>query len=134
SPVLGWIGVFITGSDTSANALFGNLQASAAREIGMDPVLAVAANTTGGVTGKMISPQSIAVATAAVGLAGRESEILRRTVWHSLAFLLAISVLTYLQASLLPGLAALVPLFPAAWPLGAGGWLVLAGFGTWRRK
>lgn len=134
SPVLGWIGVFITGSDTSANALFGNLQASAAREIGMDPVLAVAANTTGGVTGKMISPQSIAVATAAVGLAGRESEILRRTVGHSLAFLLAISVLTYLQASLLPGLAALVPLFPTAWPLGAGGWLVLAGLGFWRRK
>lgn len=76
SPVLGWIGVFITGSDTSANVLFAKLQQVTATSVGMEPVLALAANASGGVTGKMISPQSIAVACAAVGLAGRESELL----------------------------------------------------------
>ncbi len=70
SPFLGWIGVFLTGSDTSANALFSNLQAITAQQVGVSEVLLVAANTTGGVTGKMISPQSIAIACAAVGLAG----------------------------------------------------------------
>ena len=74
-PFLGWIGVFLTGSDTSANALFGALQATTANQLGLSPVLTVAANTTGGVTGKMISPQSIAIACAAVGLAGKESDL-----------------------------------------------------------
>ncbi|MEG0557036.1 MAG: L-lactate permease, partial [Comamonas sp.] len=87
SPFLGWIGVFLTGSDTSANALFGALQATTAAQLGLPEVLAVTANTTGGVTGKMISPQSIAIACAAVGLAGKESDLFRFTVKHSLAFL-----------------------------------------------
>ena len=71
SPFLGWLGVFLTGSDTSSNALFANLQAVTAQQIGVNPILTIAANTTGGVTGKMISPQSIAVACAAVG-SGRQ--------------------------------------------------------------
>lgn len=98
SPFLGWIGVFLTGSDTSANALFGALQATTANQLGLSPVLTVAANTTGGVTGKMISPQSIAIACAAVGLAGRESDLFRFTVKHSLAFAAIIGVITTLQA------------------------------------
>ena len=101
SPFLGWIGVFITGSDTSANLLFGNLQKITATSIGMDPVLAVAANSSGGVTGKMISPQSIAVACAAVGLAGKESDLLRFTLKHSFFLLLFLAVLTYLQHTIL---------------------------------
>ncbi|MFA1509761.1 L-lactate permease [Priestia aryabhattai] len=101
SPVLGWLGVFITGSDTSANLLFGNLQKITATSIGMDPLLALAANSSGGVTGKMISPQSIAVACAAVGLAGKESDLLRFTVKHSLFLLLIVCVLTFLQSNVL---------------------------------
>ncbi|MBL8248122.1 MAG: lactate permease LctP family transporter, partial [Candidatus Competibacter sp.] len=77
SPFLGWLGVFLTGSDTSSNALFANLQQVTAQQIGVDPVLTIAANTTGGVTGKMISPQSIAVACAAAGLVGKESDLFR---------------------------------------------------------
>ena len=98
SPFLGWIGVFLTGSDTSANALFAALQATTAQQLGLPQVLTVAANTTGGVTGKMISPQSIAIACAAVGLAGRESDLFRFTVKHSLIFAAIIGVLTTLQA------------------------------------
>lgn len=101
SPFLGWLGVFITGSDTSANLLFGNLQKITATSIGMDPVLALAANSSGGVTGKMISPQSIAVACAAVGLAGKESELFRFTVKHSIFLLLIIAVITFLQNNVL---------------------------------
>ena len=97
SPVLGWLGVFITGSDTSANLLFGNLQKVTALSVGMDPVLSVAANSSGGVTGKMISPQSIAVACAAVGLAGKESDLFRFTVKHSLFLLLLVCIITFLQ-------------------------------------
>ena len=98
SPFLGWIGVFLTGSDTSANALFAALQATTAQQLGLPQVLTVAANTTGGVTGKMISPQSIAIACAAVGLAGRESDLFRFTVKHSLIFAAIIGALTTLQA------------------------------------
>ena len=98
SPFLGWIGVFLTGSDTSANALFGALQATTANQLGLSPVLTVAANTTGGVTGKMISPQSIAIACAAVGLAGKESDLFRFTVKHSLVFAAIIGILCTLQA------------------------------------
>ncbi|MFH7617515.1 L-lactate permease, partial [Pseudomonas syringae group genomosp. 7] len=83
SPFLGWLGVFLTGSDTSSNALFSALQATTAQQIGVSDVLLVAANTTGGATGKMISPQSIAIACAAVGLAGKESDLFRFTVKHS---------------------------------------------------
>ncbi|MGP1516591.1 MAG: L-lactate permease [Ottowia sp.] len=102
SPFLGWIGVFLTGSDTSANALFGALQATTAQQLGLPEVLTVAANTTGGVTGKMISPQSIAIACAAVGLAGRESDLFRFTVKHSLIFAAIIGGMTTLQAYVLP--------------------------------
>ena len=98
SPFLGWIGVFLTGSDTSANALFGALQATTAHQLGLPPVLTVAANTTGGVTGKMISPQSIAIACAAVGLAGKESDLFRFTVKHSLVFAAIIGIICTLQA------------------------------------
>lgn len=101
SPFLGWLGVFITGSDTSANVLFGNLQKITATSIGMDPVLALAANSSGGVTGKMISPQSIAVAAAAVGLVGKESELLRFTIKHSLFLVFLIAILVFLQSNIL---------------------------------
>ncbi|AJO59795.1 L-lactate permease LutP [Bacillus subtilis] len=97
APVLGWLGVFITGSDTSANLLFGNLQKVTALSVGMDPVLSVAANSSGGVTGKMISPQSIAVACAAVGLAGKDSDLFRFTIKHSLFLLLLVCIITFLQ-------------------------------------
>ncbi len=98
APVLGWLGVFITGSDTSANALFGKLQAATATSIGVDPVIAVAANVSGGVVGKMISPQSIAVAAAAGHLIGRESELFRFTVKHSFIMLVFICIIVLLQA------------------------------------
>ncbi|MGI6245769.1 MAG: L-lactate permease [Pseudochelatococcus sp.] len=101
SPFLGWLGVFLTGSDTSSNALFGALQATTAQQIGVSDVLLVAANTTGGVTGKMISPQSIAIACAAVGLAGRESDLFRFTLKHSLFFTVLIGIITTLQAYVL---------------------------------
>jgi len=98
SPILGWLGVFLTGSDTSANALFGSMQKTAAEQIGVDPYLTVAANSSGGVCGKMISPQSISVATAASGLVGKEGDLFRFTLWHSVAMVLIISVITFLQA------------------------------------
>jgi L-lactate transport len=104
APVLGWLGVFLTGSDTSSNALFASLQSITAHQLGVSDVLMVAANSTGGVTGKMISPQSIAVACAAVGLVGRESELLRFTVKWSLLFLLIICIVTFLQAYYLTGM------------------------------
>ncbi|WP_338868871.1 lactate permease LctP family transporter [Spirosoma sp. SC4-14] len=98
APVLGWLGVFITGSDTSANALFSKLQFATAQTIGVDPVVTVAANVSGGVVGKMISPQSIAVAAAAGDLVGREAELFRFTVKHSFIMLLFICFLTLAQA------------------------------------
>jgi lactate permease len=98
APVLGWLGVFLTGSDTSSNALFGKLQSSTASGLGIDPVITVSANASGGVTGKMISPQSIAVGAAAVGLAGKESDLFRFTFKHSFIFLVLICILTLLQA------------------------------------
>jgi len=99
SPVLGWLGVFMTGSDTSANALFGRLQTVSAERLGVNPVLAIASNSSGGVTGKMISPQSIAVACAATGLAGQEALLFRFTVWHSLALVALVGVISALQAT-----------------------------------
>ncbi|BDH46723.1 L-lactate permease [Salmonella enterica subsp. enterica serovar Choleraesuis] len=101
SPFLGWLGVFLTGSDTSSNALFAALQATAAQQIGVSDLLLVAANTTGGVTGKMISPQSIAIACAAVGLIGKEADLFRFTVKHSLIFTCMVGVITTLQAYVL---------------------------------
>lgn len=98
APVLGWLGVFITGSDTSANALFARLQYETASSIGVDPLVTVAANASGGVVGKMISPQSIAVAAAAGQLVGRESELFRFTVKHSFYMLLFICFIVLAQA------------------------------------
>ncbi|PTU67803.1 L-lactate permease [Chromobacterium sp. Panama] len=98
SPFLGWLGVFLTGSDTSSNALFSALQASTAHQLGVSDILLVAANTTGGVTGKMISPQSIAVACAAVGLVGKEADLFRFTLKHSLIFCSLVGVMTYAMA------------------------------------
>ena len=117
APVLGWLGVFITGSDTSANALFGKLQAATATSIGVDPVITVAANVSGGVVGKMISPQSIAVAAAAGQLVGRESELFRFTVKHSFIMLLFICCLVLAQAYLFSGIVPdYQPLSPNALP------------------
>jgi len=98
APFLGWLGVFLTGSDTSANALFGNLQAVTGTQVGVDPILTVAANSSGGVCGKMISPQSIAVATAATGLVGKEGDLFSFTVKHSLVLAVIVGVMTYAQA------------------------------------
>ncbi len=98
SPFLGWLGVFLTGSDTSANALFGNLQAVTGTQVGVDPILTVAANSSGGVCGKMISPQSIAVATAATGLVGKEGDLFGFTVKHSLVLAVIVGIMTYVQA------------------------------------
>lgn len=98
SPVIGWIGVFLTGSDTSSNLLFGTLQQLTAQQLGVSETLFLAANSVGGVVGKMISPQSIAIACAAVGLAGRESELFRFTVKYSILFVIGIGAFTYLIA------------------------------------
>lgn len=98
SAFLGWVGVFLTGSDTSANALFANLQSVTAQQVGVDPILTVAANSSGGVTGKMISPQSIAVATAATGLVGKEGDLFNFTVKHSLILAVIVGIMTFLQA------------------------------------
>jgi len=106
APILGWLGVFITGSDTSSNALFGKLQSVTASSIGIDPVLTVAANTSGGVIGKMISPSSIAVAAAAGNLVGKESKLFRFTVKHSFILLtftcLIVLAQTYLFQWIVP--------------------------------
>jgi lactate permease len=101
APLIGWIGVFLTGSDTSSNALFSNLQKVSAQQIGVDPTLLVAANSTGGVAAKMISPQSIAVATAATGLVGKEGSLFRFTIKHSLLFVAITGVITLIQAYVL---------------------------------
>jgi lactate permease len=101
SPILGWLGVFLTGSCTSSNAFFGSLQATTASQIGVSPELMVAANATGGVAGKMISPQSLAVATSATGLMGKEGDIFRFTIMHSLGLLFLICILVWLQTNVL---------------------------------
>jgi lactate permease len=98
SPFLGWLGVFLTGSDTSANALFGNLQAVTGQQVGINHILTVAANSSGGVCGKMISPQSIAVATAATGLVGKEGDLFNFAVKHSLALVVIVGIMTFIQA------------------------------------
>ncbi|MEM5447316.1 lactate permease LctP family transporter [Paraburkholderia guartelaensis] len=104
SPFLGWLGVFLTGSDTSSNALFCSLQHTTAHQINVSDTLLVAANTSGGVSGKMISPQSIAVACAATGLVGKESSLFRFTVRHSLFFAAVVGVVTLIQAYVLTGM------------------------------
>lgn len=104
APVLGWLGVFITGSDTSSNALFCRLQAATATSIGVNPVVTVSANISGGVIGKMISPSSIAVAAAAGNLAGQESSLFKYTFKHSFVLLFLMSMFVAAQAYILHGL------------------------------
>ncbi len=98
SPLLGWLGVFLTGSDTSSNVLFGGLQKATAEQLGINPILTGAANTSGGVMGKMISPQSLAVATAATGMVGEEGTLFRFTLKHSLFLTAIVGIMVYLQA------------------------------------
>ncbi|GAA1355696.1 L-lactate permease [Arthrobacter koreensis] len=99
SPVLGWIGTAVTGSDTSANALFARLQETAGAAAGLDPKLLIAANTGGGVMGKLISPQNLAIAAAAVNMSGQESVLLRKVFGWSVALLLALCVIVFLQST-----------------------------------
>jgi lactate permease len=99
SPIIGWLGVAVTGSDTSSNSLFGQLQIAAAKDANLSEVLMAAANSSGGVLGKMISPQNLAIGAAAVGLGGREGELFRRVVGWSLLLLLIMCVLVYLQST-----------------------------------
>jgi len=99
SPVVGWIGVAVTGSDTSSNSLFGLLQTTAATKTGISPYLLAAANTSGGVLGKMISPQNLAIAAAVVGMEHKESVLFRKVIWWSLGLLLGMCVLVYLQST-----------------------------------
>ncbi|MEI2778343.1 MAG: L-lactate permease [Tetrasphaera sp.] len=99
SPLVGWIGVAVTGSDTSSNALFGLLQVQAAHGAGLDPTLTAAANTSGGVLGKMISPQNLAVGAAAVAMAGREGELFRKVIGWAIGLLVALCLLVYLQST-----------------------------------
>ncbi|GGR53297.1 lactate permease [Nocardioides luteus] len=107
SPILGWLGVAVTGSDTSANALFGLLQVTTAKEAGLDPILMAASNSSGGVLGKMVSPQNLAIAAAAVGMAGKEGEIFRKVFGWSIAMLAFMCVLVALQST--PVLGWMVP-------------------------
>jgi lactate permease len=107
SPILGWLGVAVTGSDTSSNSLFGALQVVAAQKAGLSATLLAAANSSGGVLGKMISPQNLAIAAAAVGMAGREGDLFRRVFVWSLVFVAVMCLLVYLQST--PALAWMVP-------------------------
>ncbi len=99
SSIIGWLGVAVTGSDTSSNALFGALQVTAAEDAGISPTLLAAANSSGGVLGKMISPQNLAIGAAAVGLAGQEGDLFRKVLGWSLVLVLAMCVLVYLQST-----------------------------------
>ncbi|HKS49768.1 MAG TPA: L-lactate permease [Amycolatopsis sp.] len=107
SPILGWLGVAVTGSDTSSNSLFGALQVVAAQKAGLSATLLAAANSSGGVLGKMISPQNLAIAAAAVGLSGREGDLFRRVFAWSILFLAVMCVLVYFQST--PVLSWMVP-------------------------
>ena len=100
--LLGWLGVALTGSDTASNVLFGSLQKITAQQAGLSPILMGAANSSGGVMGKMIDAQSIVVASTATGFQGQEGAILRRVFWHSLALAALVGVLVYLQATVPP--------------------------------
>jgi lactate permease len=104
SPLLGWLGTAVTGSDTSANSLFGALQVTAAAKAGLSPVLMAASNSSGGVLGKMISPQNLAIAAAAVAMHGKEGDIFRRVIIWTLVFLVFMCALSGLQASVLSGM------------------------------
>jgi lactate permease len=102
SPFLGWVAVFLSGSDTSGNALFGNLQVVAAHQLHLDPVLVAAANSAGGVMGKMISPQNLAIGASVTALSGQEGAVLAKTFKHSIALTLVLSLLVVLQQYVVP--------------------------------
>jgi lactate permease len=104
SPFLGWVAVFLSGSDTSGNALFGNLQVVAARQLDLDPVLFAATNSSGGVMGKMISPQNIATGVSVTDLRGHEGVVFARTFKHSIFLTFALGVLVVIQQYLIPGI------------------------------
>ena len=103
SPIIGWLGVFLTGSVTSSAALFGKLQQVTASQLGFNPMLTISANLFGGVMGKLISPQSLAIACAATGMVGRETDVFRITMKYSLYLLGIVIVLILAQAYLIPG-------------------------------
>lgn len=109
SPLLGWLGVALTGSDTSSNVLFGGLQQITARQLGISPILAAASNSAGGVMGKMIDAQSIVVAGVATGQKGGEGAILRYVFWHSLALAGLVGVVVFLMAYVFPWMIPAVP-------------------------
>jgi lactate permease len=100
--MLGWLGVALTGSDTSSNVLFGSLQKISAGQLGLSPVLMASANSSGGVMGKMIDAQSIVVASTATGWSGHEGDILRYVFFHSLALAALMGLLVLLQAYVFP--------------------------------
>jgi len=102
SPFLGWVAVMLSGSDTSGNALFGNLQVVAARQLDLSPVLFAATNSSGGVMGKMISPQNIATGVSVTNLKGREGEVFARTFWHSVILSVLLAALVAVQQFLIP--------------------------------
>jgi len=104
SPFLGWIAVFLSGSDTSGNALFGNLQVVAARQLDLNPVLFAATNSSGGVLGKMISPQNIATGVSVTNLKGQEGAVLARTFIHSIILTLVLVVIVIIQQYVVPGI------------------------------
>jgi lactate permease len=102
--MLGWLGVALTGSDTSSNVLFGSLQRITAEKLGLSPVLMAAANSSGGVMGKMIDAQSIVVASTATSYEGHEWRILRFVFWHSIVLAMLVGVLVLLQQYVFPGM------------------------------
>jgi lactate permease len=102
SPFLGWVAVFLSGSDTSGNALFGNLQVVAANQLGLNPVLIAATNSSGGVMGKMISPQNIATGVSVTDLKGQEGVVFARTFKHSIALTLLLGLLVVFQQYVIP--------------------------------
>ena len=104
SPFLGWIAVFLSGSDTSGNALFGNLQVVAARQLQLNPLLFAATNSSGGVLGKMISPQNIATGVSVTDLKGKEGAVLARTFVHSIVLTLVLVVIVIVQQYVVPGI------------------------------
>jgi lactate permease len=101
SPLIGWFGTAVTGSDTSTNSLFGALQVAAAKQSGLSPTLLAAANSSGGVLAKMVSPQNLAIGASAVGLAGREGDVFRKVIGWSVALVLLMAVLVLLQSGVL---------------------------------
>jgi lactate permease len=104
SSYLGWLACFLSGSDTSSNLLFGNLQVAAAHKLNLNEILLAATNSSGAVTGKMISPQNIAVGVTTVGLIGREGDVLHRTFWHSVLLAGFLGVLALAQAYWITGM------------------------------